>query len=151
MPVSQINKDPIIFRQNTQSLASGTTETTLATFTLPPNTLGANGSVRITAVWTITNSANNKTVKVNFGSTSIWNQVLTTTTTHRMVPTLISNRGATNSQVCFPNSVVMSSTTSSIINMTEDTTNPVTITVTGQKALGTEVLALEQFLVELIS
>lgn len=52
------------------SLTGTTTETTLATYTLPANTLGANGMLRITAFWSATNNANAKNPRVRFGGTS---------------------------------------------------------------------------------
>lgn len=141
-----------IFKQNTQALASSTTETVLATFTLPANSLSINSSIRLNALFNMTNSVNNKTIKITFGSVTILNQVLTAST-GIMLSRVISNRNATNSQIVFGNttgSFATTTITTPVLTMTENTTASVIITVTGQKAIGTEVLALEQFLIEVL-
>lgn len=75
-----------------------TSETTLASVQIPANELGANGILRIESLWEYTNSANNKTLKVQFGGTNFQNVVPTTTNSFRAIVT-VKNVNATNVQV----------------------------------------------------
>ena len=133
--------------------AADTNENILATITVPANSMGANGMVRIWTLWTVNNDASAKTVRVRFGgiggtayfSASIANQV----TTHLI--TLISNRNATNSQVGSPGLAAgFGVSTSATITSAIDTTAETTIVLTAQKADGTDTMTLERYLVELI-
>lgn len=82
-----------------------TSETTLATVSLPANVMGPNGSLRITSYWTFTNSANNKTLQIRCGTTgngltgSIWGSTTQTTTRSMRMQNEIHNRNSTTSQV----------------------------------------------------
>ena len=131
-----------------------TTEETLATIAVPANALGPNGRLRITTLWTMTNSANAKTPRVRFSGaagTQYANFALTTSAGyHDQI--VIANRNATNSQVG-PSSVINghfgngsgAPTTSAV-----DTTAATSVVISGQKALAGEVLTLESYLVELM-
>jgi len=96
----------LMAKSNVAASVTGTlTETILATVNLPANTIGANGQVRIRTYWTTTNSANNKSLKVRFGttgvsSTSISSSVITTFGTE-MITVDVQNLNATNSQNAF--------------------------------------------------
>lgn len=46
--------------------------------TVDPGTLGPNGFIRVTHLWAMNNSANNKTLQVLFNGTPVYNQSLTT-------------------------------------------------------------------------
>jgi len=140
-----------IFKQNTQALASGTTETTLATFTLPGGTLGINSGVRINAILSMTSSADAKNIKVNFGSSTIINQTFTTNTGIRITHA-ISNAGTLTNQVTFGNTLVFATTTigTPVVRITENTNNDLIINITGEKANAGDTLALEQFFIEIL-
>src|SRR5688500_6060251 len=64
------------------SHTGNTTETTLATVTVPANAIGANGRLRVTSLWSHTNSANSKTLRVRFGGAAgtIYTSLTVTTT-----------------------------------------------------------------------
>lgn len=55
-----------------------TAKTTVATVTLPGGLVGLNGSVEIITLWSNTGNANNKTVRIELGSTAYMAMVLTT-------------------------------------------------------------------------
>lgn len=81
-------------------LTGTVSETVLATSLLPANALGANGLLRITTLWTMTNSATAKTPRIRLGGiggTIIATLAVTTSGNTRMDTTLIS-ANATNAQ-----------------------------------------------------
>jgi hypothetical protein len=133
--------------------AADTNENALATITIPANSLGINGSIRVWHLWTVTNSANNKTMRVRFSGASgtIYNQIVLTTSAINHQLTVITNRGATNSQV---GSASLSSSfgASASANVTSavDTTADTTIVITGQKASAGETITLERYMVEIV-
>jgi hypothetical protein len=129
-------------------------ETTLATVTIPANLLGANGRLRVTALWSYTNSANTKTLRVRAtdgtNSSVLLNQSQTTTAALRAQAEM-ANRGATNSQVSAPNGLTGYGNTSGSLNTSSmDTTLAITVTITGQLATTSETITLEEYLVEVI-
>jgi hypothetical protein len=135
--------------------AADTAENTLATITVPANAMGPNGTLRIWTSWSYTNSANGKTLRVRFSGAS-GTQFMNPTVTASVVTsqiTQITNRNATNSQVSASGAnasgIVVGSGTA-LATSAVDTTVETTIVITGQKALGTETLTLERYLVELI-
>lgn len=131
------------------SITGTLTETTLATITVPANAMGANGRIEIHTMWSTTNSANNKTLRVKFGGTTF--QTITMTTNASIqVPMVIANRNATNSQVASPNSSTGSgATTNAVQTSAIDTTAAVTILLTGQLANTGEAITLEAYSVKL--
>lgn len=78
-----------------------TNETTLATVQVPAAAMGANGFLRITTLWSMTSSGNNKTVLIRFngtGGTAYYNQTVTTSGEIRD-QRMIANRNSASSQV----------------------------------------------------
>lgn len=129
-----------------------TTEQTYVTVTVPAGAMGANGLLRITTVWTYTNSANNKTMRVRFGGTSgtQYTSATSTTTASLRTQCQIGNRNATNSQV--GGSIVSAGFgTSTGANQTSavDTAASVDLVISGQTASAGETLTLESYMVEL--
>lgn len=80
------------------SCPADVTEDTLATIVVPAGILGVSGGLRIDATWTITNSANNKTMRHTFAGTAFSAITLTASGGLRQLSTL-QNRNATNAQV----------------------------------------------------
>jgi hypothetical protein len=96
----------LMAKSNVASPITGTaSETVLATVNLPANTIGANGQIRIRTYWTNTNSVNNKTLRIRFGTTGISStQILSsviTTFGAEMFTADLQNLNATNSQNIF--------------------------------------------------
>jgi len=126
-------------------------EFTFATITVPAKSMGPNGRVRITTLWTHANSANNKALKIKFGSTTYKTIVDAASATDRFQAE-IANRNATNSQVgSASDSGGFGTSTNAVVTSNEDTTANVTIAITGQLATSTETIVLESYLVELMS
>lgn len=128
--------------------AADTNENTLATVTIPANSMGPNGSVEVDLLLTVTNSGNNKTVRVKFGGTTYLAGVFTTSA-QLALQCRITNAGTTNSQVGIGgNFVGYSGTTAAVVTSAVDTTSDVTLLITGQKATGAEALTLESYSVK---
>lgn len=138
------------------SCPADTSEDTLATISVPANTLGANGSLRITTHWSFTSSANTKTMRVRFSGAAgaTYFQINGTTQQFYTVTTTIANRNATNSQG--GNSAFVTAAASAGLQSTSaltsavDTTATTSVVISGQKALGSETMTLEGYTVEVI-
>jgi|SRR5215203_3192018 len=127
-------------------------ETTLATVTIPGGAMGKNGLVRITAMWTFINSANNKVTRIRFGGQSLSGLTHTTTSLYREMKD-IANRNAENSQIGTPAAIGgggFGTSTAAKVETTVDTSAAVNITFTATLTLDTESITLESYLVELI-
>lgn len=128
-----------------------TNENALATIAVPANAMGANGRVRIRAIFTCTSSANNKTFKVVFGGTTILSHLVTTVSTDDVSIELM-NLNATNSQRSSSGSVVTSSANTFTVQTTAaiDTTAAQNITITATKASAGESVVMVWYYVDLI-
>jgi len=135
--------------QHTNSSVTGTTnETTLATCTIPANTLGANGILRVMAGYGHTNNANNKTVRVRFGGTA-FTTVVTTTAANCQIMSIIYNLNSTSAQGSIPH-VGLGTTTAAAVSGSIDTTQNQDIIVTGQLANTGDTITLYAVFVEVI-
>ena len=130
------------------SHTGNTNETTLASIVIPAGAMGPNGRVRITSLWSGTNSGNNKTMRHKFGGVNYFAQNLTTQQGWRQ-ETEICNRNAANSQAGNGNNswgaAGQAMNTSAI-----ETTSAVTVLVTGQLANASETISLEAYRVEVL-
>lgn len=124
-----------------------TTETTLATCTLPGNALGTNGQVEIMVLVSWTNNANTKTLRVKFGAMVLQNTGLSGNASQQVL-LRVANRNSAASQVAFPSSPsglgsggAVAPTTGTV-----DTTANVDITITGQLGVGTDTMTLESYI-----
>lgn len=135
-----------------------TNENILGTVTVPANAMGANGSVRIRAAWTSTNSANSKTFRARFGGASgtiVASRANTTQITY-WVDITIQNKNNAGSQISSAMGLNGSSSAVQNINVSGaiDTTQAQTIVFTGQKDAGavgaSESLILLSYVVELL-
>lgn len=135
------------------SITGTVAETSLAAVTVPAGAMGANGDMRFTALFSYTNSANNKTIRVRFGNglsgTLFISSVLTTTAASRISGT-ISNRNNSASQIGgLVNGAIGGSSTANI-TAAIDTTASQTLTFSGQLANTGETITLESYVVELL-
>ena len=71
---------------------------TLALATIPAGSMGNNGAIGIESTYTVTNSPNNKTIRVRFGGVSVQLGTLTASTA-LTTKTTISNRGNATTQL----------------------------------------------------
>jgi hypothetical protein len=137
------------------SAGANTTENTLATVTIPGGLMGANGILRVTTLWTMTNSANNKTITVKLGGTAgtaYCNLVLGTGIASARYQHQIQNANSQASQVGFVSANTVGFGTAAGANVTSsiDTSATTTLVITGTKASSGEVLTLQSYLVELL-
>lgn len=130
------------------------TETALATIAIPAGAMGPNGILRITALYSYTNSANLKTMRFRLGGIggTAFVDTQNTTTVSQPFQRIIQNRASQASQVAFP-SVTGNSFASSTASPATGTINTALaqdLVITGQMAALAETITLESFLVELL-
>ena len=132
-----------------------TTETTRATITIPAGAIGANGRVRITTLWSYTNSVNNKNMRVRFNGLAgtVYANYQTTTTATIRAQAEIANVNATNSQKGSNTAGTggWHTSTGAVVTSAVDTTAAVDIVLTAQLTDSGETITLESYIVELLS
>ena len=132
------------------SLTGSTSVVTLATITIPAGLMGANGKLKIYPLWATTNNANIKTLRATFSGLTC------TTMTSQSVPNnsglvIIRNTNSESAQKCSSGLVAgIGASSGSIASPTVDTSAATTITITGQLAVGTDTLTLEDLFVEVV-
>lgn len=128
-----------------------TTETTLATVTVPGGALGPNGVLKITSLWSHTNNANTKTPRVKFGGAEYYSFTHTSSASARMYRT-IANRNTENSQVGGPTvgGFNWGQTAAVLTTSSVDTSVDQDLVFSGQLGDSGDVMALESYLVELL-
>jgi hypothetical protein len=129
------------------SVTGTTSETTLATCTVPGGAMGRNGGVEIRTVWSYTNSANAKTLRIRFGGAAgtQYMSIAPTTTNALSDVRRIRNRNSASSQVgsqAFGSSS-FGTGSSAPVTSSLDTSGPVDIVASCQLALSTETCSLE--------
>ena len=134
--------------------AGSDAETVLAAVSIPANAMAANGFLDIDVGYAMTNSANNKLIKIRLGGVSGDQfQTLTLATgiaSSRYLYT-IANAGATNSQIGFvaANTVSVGSAAGANATGTQDTTTAKDLVFTGQLQTTSETLSLKWYRVTL--
>ena len=142
----------ILFYDLTAAVAlTGTTvETTLVTITIPAGLIGSNGKVKLYPLWSTTNNANTKTLRVKFPFGTIYTAIASSTV-HVSGLVIIRNLGSESVQRVSSGMLAgLGGTTSSIASTTVDTSAATTITITGQLAVGTDTLTLEDLFIEVV-
>lgn len=129
-------------------LTGTTANTTLATIIVPGGILGPTGSLRITALFSATNNANQKTPRVQFGGVSFYSAGLANWSSIG-VQALLFNR-TEQSQIATPINVgsVWSASANALTTMGIDTKQDQALAIQGQLAVGTDTMTLESYLVE---
>ena len=137
---------------NTQQAHTGdTTQTSVHTYTLPAGTMGANGMIQIESLWSCTNNANSKTVRVKFGAATLKSQTMTSKSSGFFISTTF-NRSSESSQVFMPSVVAAYGTSTTVITTpTIDTAADVVIDFTVQlNAVDSDDIALEAAVIKLM-
>ncbi|MCR9194505.1 MAG: hypothetical protein NXH88_07220 [Hyphomonas sp.] len=128
-----------------------TTETTLATITIPAGLMGENGICRITTMWTMSsNNANAKSCLVRFGGTVVQNVNLANTLTMGIQRTVI-NRNSESSQVASSPATTGNSFSTSggaLATAAVDTSTDTDITITCALGNSGDTITLEGYMVE---
>jgi len=120
--------------------ANDTNENTLFTATIPGGVMGANGVIVVRSKWDYTNSANSKTIRVRLGGSQLGGFVATTSASFGLYID-ICNRNSESAQVG-ANSSGFGGTTGNTWTSTIDTSADTTLTLTAQKATGTETITM---------
>jgi hypothetical protein len=133
-----------------QSVTGTTTETTLYSLVIPANTLQVGDELRIEPLWSYTNNANNKTLRVSVGTSlgsavNCYNKTRTTTATECPLVSLairaLTGAGTLNKYL--NGAGYAGSSTSTLTILTLDWTVDQTIFVTGQLANAADTITLE--------
>ena len=131
-------------------LTGSTSVVTLATITIPAGLMGANGKLKIYPLWATTNNANVKTLRAVFSGSTC------TTMTSQSVPNnsglvIIRNTNSESAQKTSSGLVAgIGSSGGSIASTTVDTTAATTLVISGQLAVDTDTLTLEDLFVEVV-
>jgi hypothetical protein len=110
--------------------------------------MGPNDHLQIECMWSMTNNANSKTMRVRFGGTSFVSLAVTTNATYRFAYT-IANRNSTSSQIGGASPAYAGSAAANITG-TIDTTSARDLVFAGLLANSADSIALEGYRVELI-
>lgn len=136
------------------SHTGNTSETTLATVTIPANAMGLNGVLRISSVWRAgANNGNAKTPRIRLNGiagTTYFTTALASSLSARDMSRTIANRGAANSQIGGASGSAVGASTTAVTTSAIDTTAAVDLVFTGQLADGSDTIALDSYLVELV-
>jgi hypothetical protein len=131
-----------------------TTETALRTVTIPANSIGPNGILKVTALYSFTINANNKTPRIRLGGMSGSGLYSLAIASQGAVAILreVQNRNSASSQVFVP----FGTTTSYGVigaaagTATQDTTTDLDLVFTGQLANSGDTITLESYTVEVL-
>ena len=134
------------------SHTGNTNETALATVTIPAGAMGPNGRLRIRAVFSHTNGADDKIGRLRLGGISgtiHWNRTFTTTALNRL-DWEIANRNAQNSQVGWQaGSSSFETSAGALTTSAIDTSAATTLVFSTQLENGVDTASLESYTVEI--
>lgn len=131
-------------------LTGTTSVTTLATFTIPAGLIGTNGKVKFYPLWSNTNNANNKTLRVVLNSWTTVYTAVSVNSVHNSGLLILRNFNSETTQRMSSGMVAgLGSSTGSVAAPTIDTTAAVTVSVTGQLANSADTMTLEGLFVEI--
>jgi|SRR5687768_1584224 len=120
------------------------TDQVLDSFIIPAGSLGPNSSLQIEPLWTYTNSANNKILKVKIGGVTVYN-VTRTTSTKEAPLIIIVNRNSIASQIQPYDNTYVTAGTGTPATYTINFANDVTVEFLGNRASGTDTLTLQYY------
>lgn len=133
------------------SVTGTAAETTLATLTIPGGVMGADGALRISTLWTVTNSVNNKTIRAKFGGTAFFGVALTTSLDYNDI-TMIRNTAANAQKAHALNgSVRIGMSGAAITTGNVDTSGDQALILTGELVNTGETIRLDGYSVELLA
>ena len=128
--------------------------TTLETVTIPANSLGTDGGLRITLFFQLTGSAGTKSVQIRLGGTAITAMGIANDTTLVRFDILMYNDNATNVQQWVWTELESGGATPQPkvvkAGSTKDTTGDLDLLIQGSLIDGADTIALEMSLIEYI-
>lgn len=116
----------------------------LDSLVIPAGVIGVNSVLQIEPLWTYTNSANNKIIKVKIGGITVFTATRTTSTIDAPI-IIIANRNSLTSQIRPLDGDYVSTGVSSPETYNINFAENVTINITGQRANAGDVLTLEYY------
>lgn len=157
MPLVNIPKSSAIVLGGSSvaaTLTGSTSETPLATVTIPAGAMGTNGILRIFHMWSMPGGgANDKIYRIRLGGISgtIFASSFVTTNLSFSGFIHIGNRGAANSQIGKPQfEWSFGESSSALMTGSVDTSAAQDLVLSGQLESGADTMYLEHYLVELI-
>ena len=131
-------------------LTGTTSATTLATITIPAGLIGANGKVKFYPLWSNTNNASTKTLRVLInGSTTVYTAT-SSNSVHNSGLLILRNFNSETIQRMSSGMVAgLGATTGSIAVTTINTTVPITVVVGGQLSNSADTMTLEGLFLEI--
>jgi len=132
------------------SITGTTTETALATITIPAGAIGPNGCVEIIALCSFTASTNARVIRARLSGSEIWSASITTAVSSNRVITGFQNTGSQSTQVSHTGTVTgVGSSAASLFRTSINTAAATTLTITGTLATSSETITLESYLVRI--
>ncbi len=132
------------------ALTGTTSETTLVTITIPAGLIGSKGKVKLYPLWSTTNNANTKTLRVKFPSNTIYTGT-SQNVVHNTGLLILRNLNSESVQRMSSGMLAgLGGTISSIAQTTVDTSAATSIMITGQLQVGTDTMTLEGLFVEIV-
>jgi len=131
-------------------LTGTTSTTTLATITIPAGLIGANGKVKFYPLWSNTNNANAKTLRVFLNGVPMYTATSQNSVHNSGLLILRNFNSETAQRMSSGMAAGLGSSPGSIAATTVDTTVPVTVTITGQLANSADTMTLESLFVEIV-
>jgi hypothetical protein len=146
------NRPYVLSQSGASSSVTGTTtETTLATITIPGGSMGPNGSLRISPLWSYTNSANTKTLRIKFAGNTCYSSTPTTSAGLQAYFTIRNNNSASaQSAIGTGTSSGSGGSSTAVVSLTVDTSLDQVVVITGQLASAAENISLLGYSVEVI-
>lgn len=129
-------------------LTGTTSKTTLATIAIPAGSIGPNGTVHVTVLFSMTNSANNKSFTVELDGTTFYGITLANQSALQAI-SIIRNRNSEAAQAGFTNSTGGIGA-ASLVTATVNTAVAKNLTITGTLANSGETITLEGYTVEIM-
>lgn len=143
-PATALKPEPYTLAQAGASAAhtGGTSETTIASVTMPATAPGTNGRTVIEAAFSYTNDADNKTMLVKVGGVTVFT---TTQTTSQFLKVVIeiANRNSAGSQLVTTTTYIGSTVAVAKSTVTMDTSVDADILIRGTLADGADTITLE--------
>ena len=117
----------------------------LKSYTIKAGTLGPNSILQIDPLWTFSNSANNKILRVKVGGTTVYDTTRTGTAIKEAPMIVLSNRNSLSSQIRAIDSNYVVSSTSAPQTYTINFANDVVVEFCGNRTSGSDTLKLEYY------
>lgn len=133
------------------ALTGSTAETTLATIPIPAGALRQHGRLRLWLATTTTNNANAKTLKAKLNGNLIGGSLALASTASQSVEVDVVNGRVPNSNYGNISAAIGATVSNQDAALTVDTTQAMTLTITGQLGTSTDTLTLQAYSLEVFN